>query len=52
MKGYLTLALDKQKYVDMAINLSLSIKRLDQSLVCLLINDKVKLPIFHQNSGE
>ena len=49
MKGYLTLALDKQKYVDMAINLSLSIKRVDQSPVCLLINDKVKLPTKYES---
>ncbi|MTJ83675.1 MAG: hypothetical protein F8N37_22030 [Telmatospirillum sp.] len=45
MQGYVTVALDKQKYVDMAVNLARSIRYFDPGRpVCLIYNEKVSLP--------
>lgn len=45
MQGYVTIALDKQKYVDMAVNLAKSIRYFDPTRpVCLIYNERVDLP--------
>ena len=44
MQGYLTVALDRDKYVDMAVNLAHSIRYFDKTRpICLVYNDKVRL---------
>lgn len=45
MQGYITLALDRERYVDMALNLARSLKYFDPGRPrCLVYNDKVRLP--------
>jgi hypothetical protein len=44
MQGYLTVALDFDRYLDMAINLAYSIRHFDKERpICLVHNDKVQL---------
>lgn len=43
-QGYLTVALDFDRYVDMAVNLAFSIRHFDKSRpICLVHNDKVQI---------
>lgn len=45
MQGYVTVALDRSKYVDMAVNLARSLKYFDPKRpTCLVYNDRVSLP--------
>lgn len=45
MQGYLTVALDFDRYVDMAVNLAYSIRHFDKKRpICLVYNSKVNLP--------
>ncbi len=45
MQGYITLALDRDRYVDMALNLARSLKYFDPKRPrCIVINHKVSLP--------
>ncbi|HEY2008390.1 MAG TPA: hypothetical protein VGH23_05340 [Rhizomicrobium sp.] len=44
MQGYLTVALDQDRYVDMAVNLARSLRHFDKTRpICLVYNDKVSL---------
>lgn len=44
MQGYLTVALDQDKYVDMAVNLARSLRHFDNKRpICLVYNDNVSL---------
>ena len=44
-QGYLTVALDFDRYVDMAVNLAFSIRHFDKTRpICLVHNDKVQIP--------
>lgn len=44
MQGYLTVAMDQDRYVTMAVNLARSLRHFDKSRpVCLVYNDKVNL---------
>lgn len=44
-EGYLTIATDKNRYVELALNLALSIKLKDKRPICLLHDDAVRIPV-------